>query len=57
MTRDQLIEWKAQRLDELVCMTEDFEDDEEINGADFVEFFTRWRQFTKEFVEAHHESQ
>ena len=34
---------KAEILDDLINCTVDFELDEPVNGADFVEFFAEWR--------------
>ena len=50
--------WKAQQLDELLSATCEFDRDEEINGADFMEFFHVWRHEIKlRLEEVIHEGQ
>lgn len=49
---------KARLFDDLLFATQDFEYDEEINGADFVEGFANFRrEAVKRIKEVEHESQ
>lgn len=43
-TPEELVRWKAWQMDILMYATRDFDDpDEEINGANFIDWFTDFR--------------